>query len=214
MTEDHWNKRAEQYGAQGVLNISQSEADRTSFDLWQKAQVIPLLDIIINNSGCNTTCAIDFGCGSGRFSNILADYFDEVLAYDRSKAWASTWTKADNVNKLNGSLKWLEAYVTVCKPTFIWTSTVLQHISDEDLPEVARVLNAISTKHAYLCLHEHTNESGTFQNQSIAVDGTISYCWHRPIQFYKDLFPMFELSSMESYKKDGDMTFITGFKRR
>lgn len=202
----HWSTRASLFGSDGVLNIGHSADRRAAFDQAERAWLLPLLDeLLACEPALSIGTALDFGCGSGRFSNDLAARFNTVIAFDPSQGWAETWTPAQNVLRVLGSLETLQPHLDALESPhtldFIWTSTVLQHIPDEELVGIADFLSRVANADTRLFLVEHITQQ-PFREESQTVAGVRSFCWHRTLEFYQDIFPAFALEEVSVFEFD------------
>ena len=73
---EFWNKRARRYGHTGWT-------DNLIYVYDQQARLLAI-EKILSTLTCHKSVALDFGCGSGDFSNLLAKYFEKVIAFDIS----------------------------------------------------------------------------------------------------------------------------------
>lgn len=67
---DYWKSRAAQYGSRAVYNLSNSNSDLQNVDKIQKDAIFPIL---LDDLSGDEKVALDFGCGTGRFTGDLAE---------------------------------------------------------------------------------------------------------------------------------------------
>jgi SAM-dependent methyltransferase len=68
-----WDERTETFGKRAVFNICHDEKGRNEFTAMQRSILLPILRR--NLIGCERT-ALDFGCGIGRWTPMLAEEID------------------------------------------------------------------------------------------------------------------------------------------
>jgi len=113
-------------------------------------EITGVMSVLASRHGClNTKKALDFGCGVGRLTFALCDYFDEVVGVDVSSAMVDTANKYNkkfnkkSVFKVNKAqnLKVFEDGAF----NFIYTNMTLQHMKPvfifEYIKEFLRILD-------------------------------------------------------------------------
>lgn len=76
----YWEERARKLGARAVCNIGHDDSEFNAVTERQLSALLPLLDQQLCGQ---EKLAVDFGCGSGRFTRHLADRVkDRVVAVD------------------------------------------------------------------------------------------------------------------------------------
>lgn len=126
MSQDFWNSRAEKFGHTGW-------SDRSIY-LFDQAARLKCIHEVVEQLNIKTNAALDFGAGTGDFSRMLANKFNEVTAFEVAetvqtiaKKCSTTHTnikyeRGDSVLKLNLADNSLDLILSV---------TVLGHLMDE-----------------------------------------------------------------------------------
>jgi ubiquinone/menaquinone biosynthesis C-methylase UbiE len=137
----YWNERAERHGHTG-----HAEPFYYCFD--QQARLHAINELILLLAEKKET-ALDFGCGSGDFIDVLNRYFKAVYAYDISDVMVrqvkdrfkeKTVTASDNLDELISQRKF----------DLLLSVTVLQTFNPQELDQALGVLA------------EHLSEKGVF----------------------------------------------------
>jgi ubiquinone/menaquinone biosynthesis C-methylase UbiE len=70
-----WSKRVKMYGEKAVYNIGHKSSELENVTKFQKSIILPLIKSAVGESN-EVKTALDFGCGSGRFTDDLAKIID------------------------------------------------------------------------------------------------------------------------------------------
>jgi SAM-dependent methyltransferase len=120
--------------------------------LWQD-----LLSVYVDRTA--TPLIVDLGCGTGRFSQLLAAYFDvEVIGIDPSQKMIDEARRkpvAGKVGYRQGPAE--EIPLTDSSADLVWMSMVYHHLND--LPAVALECRRILREGGYVCIRNGTRET-------------------------------------------------------
>ena len=148
-TKEYWNTRAQTYGHTG-----HAEPFYYCFD--QQARLYAINELI-RNTTIKKGAALDFGCGSGDFINILKSHFEKIYAYDVSEVVIERAKKrfnqsniiiSDNFNDIT-SIKSIDLILTV---------TVLQTFKKEELETTIKILKELLSENGTLLCMEFFRE--------------------------------------------------------
>ena len=132
---EYWNDRVRRYGHTG-------DSDPATFWYDQRLRLRAIEKAILASRPAGRR-ALDFGCGVGDFSVLLAAHFDEVVGYDLSSA------AIERARQRNGApnIQYTDAFEdSVSRPVdLIIAVTVFQHLTrDDDLRnQLARLGHAL-----------------------------------------------------------------------
>jgi SAM-dependent methyltransferase len=133
-TTEYWNKRAEKYGHTG-----HSEPFYYCFD--QQARLYAV-DEIIKNLNLHKNSALDFGCGSGDFIELLTHHYKFVYGYDISETVIKqTQQRFEKTPVI--LLDKLSTSITEKKFDLILTVTVLQSLTQKELEKTLFLLSQL-----------------------------------------------------------------------
>ncbi len=77
---DYWKDRVDRYGKRAVIDLRHEEGEYDSVTVRQIDEIFPRLESLLDGSEKRS---LDFGCGPGRFSPVLAETTGaEVVAVD------------------------------------------------------------------------------------------------------------------------------------
>jgi cyclopropane fatty-acyl-phospholipid synthase-like methyltransferase len=164
-TREYWEKRVSKHGHTG-----HGEAFLYCFD--QEARKFAVKELLQHIHFKKKDKALDFGCGTGDFLNILNSWFKTVDGYDISY---------NVINKARKNLKHQDA-ITLTNDIseieqsapydFILTVTVLQSLTKNELVEACKLLfNALDDNGYIVCMEFFTNEvrnTQTHENKATA----------------------------------------------
>jgi ubiquinone/menaquinone biosynthesis C-methylase UbiE len=145
---------------------------------------------------------LDFGCGVGRFTPLLAGIpGKEVIGVDVSPSMVEMARRASpalDFRVVNPRrLPFPDGYFDA-----LWTCTVLQHIPDAELPHVVKELRRVLKPDAVVLLFENTNQHGK------RTSGSGHVVFRRDTE-YRVLFP--GIGSAEAWPVEKEAhTVITG----
>jgi SAM-dependent methyltransferase len=133
-TVDYWNERAKKFGHTG-----HSEPFYYCFD--QQARLYGV-DEIIKKLDSKKNTALDFGCGSGDFIELLTHYYKTIYGYDTSEIVLKQ-TRQRFEKKPIVLLDDLNTAVTEKKFDLILTVTVLQSLTYNELEKTLSLLSQL-----------------------------------------------------------------------
>lgn len=147
MNKVFWINRIKQFGHTGW-------SDRLTYMYDQKIRLKIIETIIAKYFNNKIDRVLDFGCGSGDFSSLLAEYSKKVISVDIAKEIVDI-AKSKN-NKPNIHFNILdEVELEEEKFELVLSITVLQHITnDKELENTLNLFNSILKKNGMLVLIE------------------------------------------------------------
>ncbi|MCE5286394.1 MAG: class I SAM-dependent methyltransferase [Pelosinus sp.] len=120
-TKDYWNQRVKKYGHTGW-------ADFATYYYDQNLRLKTLKDLIEEYSD-EFLKALDYGCGTGEFSNLLAQYFDKVIAVDIAEDVIKNAIAANNNSRIH--FQTYDEDIFNSQYGLIISITVLQHVTED-----------------------------------------------------------------------------------
>ena len=149
MNNNFWIKRVKEYGHTGW-------SDKITYLYDQKLRLRLLENIINKYFNRKINYALDYGCGSGDFSNLLGEYSEHVLGVDIAKEIISVARKKyphiafDEIDSYGNH-----------KYEFIIAITVLQHLLDDnDLKDVLTQFNDVVEKNGIIVIIDSYSNKG------------------------------------------------------
>lgn len=144
----YWNERAERYGHTG-----HAEPFYYCFDQQARLHAIQHL---IGQSTVNKALALDFGCGSGDFTELLTGHFKTVYAYDISDVMIrQVKTRFPQASVMASDV--LDETLADRRFDLILSVTVLQTLSTYELDQTLSVLAAhLSEKGLFIAMEFFT----------------------------------------------------------
>ncbi len=132
----------------------------------------------------NRTRALDVGCGNGRFSRVLSQYFDKVDAIDIAQPIIKRNRENSDFTNIQYHKATLEEWIghSKVKYDFIYVGGVLMYIEDRSINYIYENINKILNKSAVLVLRESVM---TKERVDKIDDRYIAY--YRFKNFYKDI---------------------------
>lgn len=134
---DYWKKRYEDKG--GERTVGHKDWSNEEYFLYKKKLCRMLIPIIklYSNVGCSSTRVLDFGCGIGRFTDILYRYHSYYLGVDIVKV-ALDRAKKQHGEKSDLDFRLIRDNKLPVKEKeegfdLIWSCVVMQHIVDDSL---------------------------------------------------------------------------------
>jgi SAM-dependent methyltransferase len=141
---DYWKQRAEQFGARSVFNLNHGEAE---LEEVTRQQVEFLFPILRRNLRGDERLALDYGCGTGRFTARLAEAIGgRAVGVDPIEKLLELAPRSENVSYVvlgeDGRIPLDDGSVDL-----VWASLVLGAITDDQVlrttaAEIARVLRS------------------------------------------------------------------------
>lgn len=179
----YWEGRARKYGKRAVLNLSHSKSEIKNITNYQIDQIFPHLEIYKSQE---VEQILDYGCGPGRFSRELAEFFDaKVLAVDPIKRFLKMAPKHPLVEY---KVLDIENINSDTKFDVIWICLVLGGLEDEEVREVQMLLESISKKGTLLCLVENTADKDDAEHWKF-----------RTSKYYQKIFDKYNLKVKNTY---------------
>ncbi len=147
MNKVFWINRIKQFGHTGW-------SDRLTYMYDQKIRLKIVETIIAKYFNNKIDRVLDFGCGSGDFSSLLAEYSKKVISVDIAKEIIDI--AKSKYNKPNIHFNILdEVELEEEKFELVLSITVLQHIiNDKELENTLNLFNSILKKNGMLVLIE------------------------------------------------------------
>lgn len=208
-----WDQRVKNFGHTGW-------ADATIYSYDQKARLNAIRSII-SDFKIPSSQAIDFGCGVGDFSVMLAELFSSVIACDLSSE------AIDLANKRNACHNLLYCHTDEVKFVnetidLFLSITVLGHIMDDDeLSDLLKKVHKGLKEHGFLIAMEFAPKANDQKQSSYqrfrSFDEWISSIESHGFKldsYYGFYHPtMAPCSSYQSYRKDLRVQFLNKIKR-
>lgn len=193
----YWETRAKKFGKVSVLNLNHSEDDLEKVTDKQISEIFPHLEKY-RNVGFNK--ALDYGCGIGRFSGMIADTFNcKVDALDPIKELRELAPNHPMVSY--HGLEHLKNHKD--KYDFIWVCLVLGGLQEKEIVRIASLFKRITHEDSVFCLIENT------------TPGKGSANWRfRSVEKYQHLFQEFDLSKVGTYQDLNEEISIMLGKRK
>ncbi len=133
-SKKHWEKHAELDPMWAILTHKDQKGrwDKDQFFAIGKAEIDALMsDIAERFPALARKCALDFGCGVGRLTQALADYFDEVTGVDISEGMIQ---QARNLNQHGSRCSYVAndtpnlSFLASDSFDLVYSSITLQHM--------------------------------------------------------------------------------------
>jgi SAM-dependent methyltransferase len=169
-----WDERTQKYGARCVINLGHPAENFDRITVQQKAILFPVLRRLLTG---REQSALDFGCGSGRFTPALRELLSSgqkhvsVVGYDVSEELLRLAPAAEGLSFTSDYSKFYDGSSVRCFD-LIWVCLVLGGIPDELCREIAGSLSNSLREDGLLFLVEHIsnrragNEFWKFRPQS------------------------------------------------
>lgn len=146
--KSYWNERAETYGHTG-----HAEPFYYCFDQQARLQAI---ETLIRRAGISKEQALDFGCGSGDFTDLLSRYFKTTCAYDISDVMIRQVKQRFPQSAVVAS-DTLEDVLAGRRFDLLLSVTVLQTFRAEELDQALALLSAhLSEKGLFIAMEFFT----------------------------------------------------------
>ena len=195
----YWEERARTYGARSVLNLAHPPEDIDALTARQISILMPKLRAQLDGS---ERLAVDYGCGTGRFSGPLAEAIrGRVIAVDPIQSLLDLAPPHDGVRYrlLTGPIPAEDESVDV-----VWICLVLGSVIDDRalggaVAEISRVLKA----GGLLFIAENTSEEPDRRHVKFRSDAQ-----------YRALFPAIDLDAVGGYEDAGERISILAGRKR
>ncbi len=151
--KEYWNKKA-------LTNGHTGHAEPFYYCFDQQARLFAINELIENNNSKKEK-ALDFGCGSGDFIDILNRHYKTIYAFDISDAVIKLAKKRFNESNIVLSDNFNQ--ISFNKPfDLILTVTVLQSLQKQELEETIQTLiELLSEKGSLICMEFFRSEELT-----------------------------------------------------
>ena len=153
-----WEKLAQKDPYFYIATSVETVADDTR-NFWQSGEknyqqfILPLL----KQYNVANQCALDFGCGVGRYAFPLAGYFKKVIGVDTAETMRRIGRQEAQKRGLN-SVEFLDSAEFYSRPLqcdFIYSTHVFQHLENQD--EIAKIIERFKeVLRGYAYLHFDT----------------------------------------------------------
>jgi ubiquinone/menaquinone biosynthesis C-methylase UbiE len=200
-TNEYWEQRAKQYGKLSVLNIGHSDAEIESVTRMQKEAIFPVLKQQLKG---DEKTALDFGCGTGRFTSDLAELIQgHAIGVDPIQRLIDLAPKHEKVEYRliqNGTIPVQRESIDI-----VWICLVLGGIVDQNqlLNTLSEINRIMKTDGLVFLIENTTNKKDN---------------WHwnyRSVQTYQGLFDFVELKHLSDYIDLGErITIMSGRKSK
>jgi SAM-dependent methyltransferase len=194
----YWNQRARQLGPRAVYNIGHPLDQLGKVDEQQRALLLPVLEGLLRGTERKV---LDLGCGTGRFSGILAEITGgQVKALDVSQELLAMAPGRENVEYLEGSATSLpfsdQAF------DLVWACLVLGALRGENLEAACGEIVRVTRSGGLLFLVENTS------NQPDAPSWAF-----RSAEDYRSLLGDFDLRILARYLDLGETITVMAGRR-
>lgn len=143
-----------------VKKFWESQPNNGSVNLGTtKEQTQAQVDAILSSLPISGHRAIDLGCGTGRFLNLLSRRFDEVIGIDFS---SSAIKKAKENKSSNVKLVCQSIFAKIPKADFILISGVLLHLNDAEVAKLFKNVHKALRPNGILVVRESVGDPKPF----------------------------------------------------
>jgi SAM-dependent methyltransferase len=147
-----WECRARTYGARAVLNLKHASEEIEAVTQVQLDAIMPRLRPLLRGDEC---VALDFGCGTGRFTKHLAELIaGRAIGVDPIKTLLDLAPVAHNVEYRLGSGRKIP--VADSSVDLLWICLVLGGLTDRELAKATREIDRVMRPGALLFVVENT----------------------------------------------------------
>jgi SAM-dependent methyltransferase len=169
-TIEDWNKRAKRHGHTG-----HSEPFYYCFD--QQARLYAITNVL-RNLDSGRSAALDFGCGSGDFIELLDNYYDTIYGYDISDVVLQKAQKKVRNPTITLSNKLDPPAGT--KFDLILTVTVLATLPPQELDKILGSLSQfLADKGSMVAMEFFASEE---HNHKHGTNSTTNHDWHEALK--------------------------------
>jgi ubiquinone/menaquinone biosynthesis C-methylase UbiE len=197
-TIDYWNRRARDLGERAVVNMRYNLTVE-EITAYQEQNIFPVLQKELNGE---EKLLLDFGCGSGRFTNKLARLIHgKAIGADPIRDLLDIARRSDPENEYilteRNRIPLPDKSVDM-----VWICLVMGGVPDMEIMPVTNEIKRVLTDNGLLILIENTS----------ALKNTPHWNY-RTTKYYQDLFSFAGLSVKGGYKEvDEEITIFTGRK--
>jgi SAM-dependent methyltransferase len=196
---EYWEKRAAEHGARSVLNLTHGAGD---IDAVTRRQIEILFPLLRSQLEGRERLALDFGCGTGRFSIPLAEAIGgRVIAVDPIQSLIDLAPAHPQVEyrRMSTTIPMANASADL-----IWVCLVLGAIVDPaDLSRAVAEIDRVLAPRGLLFLVENTAEKRSIRHFSFRSEAE-----------YAALFPTIALSSVGEYEDAGERISVLAGRKR
>jgi ubiquinone/menaquinone biosynthesis C-methylase UbiE len=150
----YWQNRARTYGARAVISLGHPEHEFEAVTLGQRRQILPYLVRCLNG---RERVVLDFGCGPGRFTPLLAETISgRAIGVDPIRTLLDLAPRTPAVEYLLSDGRRIplpDASVDVA-----WVCLVLGGLPEVSLPESGAELDRVLRTGGLLFVIENTSE--------------------------------------------------------
>ncbi len=195
----YWKQRAKNMGERSVINLKYKIPLNEITD-YQERKIFPYL---VSNLKGNEKLLLDFGCGSGRFTNRLALVTGaKSIGLDPTDSLIKIARENDSKNKYiiskNNKIPLPDATIDI-----VWICLVMGGIAENKMNLVVYEIERVLKNGALLMLIENTS----------AISNS-EYWSYRTPEAYLTLFKTIDLTIVGSYKEvDEEITIMLGRKK-
>ncbi len=195
----YWSIRASRHGERGVLNLAHSGEDGPTVLVRQLSVLEPLLDEQLRASD---KIALDFGCGPGRFTPVLASKVGQAIGVDPIERFLDMAPPGKGVQyrRIRGHV----IPVADSSVDVVWVCLVLGNIKrQQDLNAATSEINRVLRPGGLLFLVENTTAHGVAGPAQV----------FRSEDDYRRMMSFADLVAIGSYEDLGEtMTILAGRK--
>jgi 2-polyprenyl-3-methyl-5-hydroxy-6-metoxy-1,4-benzoquinol methylase len=193
-----WNNRVKKYGHTGWSDFATYYYDQ---NLRLNA-----INNLIRKYGINDTLALDYGCGTGDFSKMMSQYFENIIAVDISEEIINKAKLTNRNYKIK--FKMIDKKIFTFKYNLIICITVLQHIkNDDELNELINNFNLSLNGNGIVIILESFSKEVDENNYTKLrnadfIKNMFSKCGFKLINFYNFYHPLYHPTHLfKNYRK-------------
>lgn len=196
---DYWEERAARHGARSVFNLAHTADELDAVTEKQIGILFPKLRSVLNG---RERVALDFGCGTGRFSGPLSDTIGgRVVAVDPIQQLLDLAPPHPRVEyrRLARAVPLNDTSVDL-----VWICLVLGTLTDAaELTRTASEIDRVLAPDGLLFLVENTSEKPSLRHFRFRSEAE-----------YVALFPRIDLHPVGSYVDAGERISILAGRKR
>lgn len=189
----YWQQRAERLGPRAVFNLKYPENRLDDVTNFQRGTILPLIKPLLRGDEKH---ALDFGCGTGRFTADLATLIDgDALGIDPTLPLIHEAEPADHVRFVHSP----DGRVTAGSRSMdlVFVCLVLGGLRGGLLGRAVSEVSRVLKNDGLLVLVENTTEQPDAEH------------WvFRSVAAYQKLFPQIELQHLDDYDELGERISI------
>lgn len=195
----YWQQRAERFGPRAVFNLKHPENRLNEVTGFQRNTILPLIRPLLRGDEQH---ALDFGCGTGRFTADLARLIGgSALGIDPTLPLINEATPADDVRFVHAPDGRVPAASRSMDLVFV--SLVLGGLRGALLGRAVGEITRVLKRDGLLVLIENTSDQPDAEH------------WvFRGIDEYQKLFPTIKLKHLDDYDEVGERISILAGRPR